>query len=52
MGTVALIDKIDSETGFFKKIFGPIMGKARTFIPSLKLLLNNKLDSDKNGIRM
>ena len=43
IGTVALIDKIDSETGFFKKIFEPIMGKARTFIPSMKLLLNNKL---------
>jgi hypothetical protein len=43
IGTVALIDKIDSETGFFKSIFEPVMGKARTFIPSIKLLMNNKL---------
>jgi transposase len=43
IGNVALIDKIDSETGFFKTIFEPVMGKARTFIPSLKLLMNNKL---------
>lgn len=43
IGNVALIDKIDSETGFFKTVFEPVMGKARTFIPSLKLLMNNKL---------
>jgi hypothetical protein len=43
IGNVALIDKIDSKTGFFKTIFEPVMGKARTFIPSLKLPVNNKL---------
>ena len=43
IGNVALIDKIDSETGFFKTVFEPVMGKARTFIPSVKLLMNNKL---------
>jgi transposase len=43
IGNVALIDKIDSQTGFFSSVFEPIMGKARTFIPSVKLLMNNKL---------
>jgi len=43
IGNVALIDKIDFKTGFFKTIFEPVMGKARTFIPSLKLPVNNKL---------
>lgn len=43
IGNVALIDKIDFETGFFKTVFEPVMGKARTFIPSVKLLMNNKL---------
>jgi len=36
IGNVALIDKIDFETGFFKTVFEPVMGKARTFIPSVK----------------
>jgi hypothetical protein len=43
IGNEALIDKIDSKTGFFKTIFEPVMGKALTFIPLLKLLMNNKL---------
>ena len=43
IGNVALIDKIDFETGFFKTVFEPVMGKARTFISSVKLLMNNKL---------
>jgi len=43
IGNVALIDKIDSETSFFNTVFEPVMGKARTFIPSVKLLMNNKL---------
>ena len=45
IGNVALIDKIDFETGFFKTVFEPVIGKARTFIPSVKLLMNNKLGS-------
>ena len=43
IGNVALIDKIDSQTGFFRSVFEPVMGKARTFISSVKLLMNNKL---------
>lgn len=43
LGNVALIDKIDFETGFFKAVIEPVQGKARTFIPSVKLLMNNKL---------
>ena len=43
IGNVALIDKIDFETGFFKTVFEPVMGKARTFIPSVKLLMTINL---------
>jgi len=43
LGNVALIDKIDFETGFFKAVIEPVQGKTRTFIPPVKLLMNNKL---------
>jgi transposase len=43
LGNVALIDKIDSETGFFEKIFGAVSGRTRSFIPGIKLLMTNRL---------
>jgi transposase len=44
IGSVALIDKADAQTGFFKTVFGSIGGKARDFIPAIKLLMVNKLE--------
>lgn len=43
IGNIAVIDKIDAETGFFKSVFGNIGGRAKSFIPSIKLLINNRL---------
>jgi transposase len=44
LGNVALIDKIDAQTNFFDSILGGLGGRSQTFIPSVKLLINNKLD--------
>ncbi len=44
LGNVALIDKIDSETTFFASVLGGIGGRSRSFIPSVKLLISNKLN--------
>lgn len=44
IGSVALIDKADAQTGFFKTVFDGIGGKARDFIPAIKLLMINKLE--------
>jgi len=47
-GNVALIDTIDSETGFFASFFasvhGGIGGRSRLFIPSVQLLISNTLN--------
>jgi len=43
LGNIALIDKADSQTSFFKTVFSNIGGKARDFIPAIKLLMVNKL---------
>lgn len=45
LGNIALIDKADAQTGFFKSVFEGIGGKAKNFIPSIKLLMTNKLGS-------
>ena len=39
IGSVALIDKADAETGFFKAVFDGIGGRAKDFIPRVKLLM-------------
>ena len=44
LGNIALIDKIDSETNFFESVFGNIGGRSRSFIPTVKLLISNKLN--------
>jgi transposase len=44
IGSIALIEKADAQTGFFKAVFGGLGGKARDFIPSVKLLMVNKLE--------
>jgi len=44
IGSVALIEKADAQTGFFKDVFGGLGGRARDFIPSVKLLMVNKLE--------
>lgn len=44
IGSVALIDKIDAQTGFFRDVFSGIGGRARDFIPAIKLLMVNKLE--------
>lgn len=43
IGSVALIEKVDGEFGFFKKIFANIGGKAKNLIPSTKLYIYNRL---------
>ncbi|MFH2023161.1 MAG: hypothetical protein ABIJ10_02495 [Candidatus Micrarchaeota archaeon] len=43
IGNVALIDKADAQTGFFKAVFEDIGGRAKDFIPQVKLLINNRL---------
>ena len=44
LGNIALIDKIDSETGFFESMLGNIGGRSRSFIPAVKRLISNKLN--------
>ena len=44
IGAVALIDKADAQTGFFRAVFGGLGGRARDFIPCIKLLMANKLE--------
>ena len=44
IGSIALIDKADAQTGFFKAVFDGIGGRARDFIPAIKLLMVNKLE--------
>jgi len=44
LGNIALIDKIDLETTFFESVLGGIGGRSRSFIPSVKLLISNKLN--------
>ena len=39
IGNIAVIDKIASQTDFFKSVFHNIGGKARDFIPLIKLLI-------------
>ena len=43
IGNVALIDKVDAQTGFFKTVFEGIGGRAKDFTPQVKLLINNRL---------
>jgi len=44
IGSIALIDKADAQTGFFKTVFGGLGGRAKDFIPAVKLLMVNKLE--------
>lgn len=44
IGSVALIEKVDGEFSFFKRIFANIGGKAKNIIPSTKLYIYNRLD--------
>ncbi len=44
IGAVALIDKADAKTGFFKAVFDGLGDRARDFIPAVKLLMVNKLE--------
>ena len=37
IGSVALIDKVDAEFGFFQHIFGKIGGKVKNLVASTKL---------------
>ena len=43
IGNVAIIDKFNGQTGFLDFIFGELKGKAKTFIPCIKLLMYNRL---------
>lgn len=44
LGTIALIDKADcSLSGYFKTLLDGLGGKAQDFIPSVKLLIANRL---------
>lgn len=44
IGSVALIEKVNDEFSFFKRIFASVGGKARSLIASTKLLIYNRLD--------
>jgi len=44
IGSIALIEKADAQTGFFGDVFSGIGGRARDFIPAVKLLMANKLE--------
>ena len=44
IGSIAVIDKIASQTDFFKFVFDNLAGRAMDFIPLVKLLIWNKLD--------
>jgi hypothetical protein len=50
LGNIALIDKIDSEKGFFESVLGKIGGRSRSFIPAVKLLISNKLNQSVSTI--
>ena len=43
IGSFALIEKVDAQTNFFEKIFAKTAGKAKTYLPCIKLLMYNKL---------
>lgn len=43
IGTVALIEKADDRTNFFNSVFAGLGGRAKDFIPTVKLLMVNKL---------
>lgn len=43
IGNLALIDKVDARTGFFGKVFRGLGGRAKDFVPHVKLLLYNRL---------
>ena len=43
IGNLAIIDKADADFGFFKDVFGDLAGKAGSFLPSIKLLIYNRL---------
>ncbi len=44
IGATALLDKADAQTNFFKTVFDGIGGRAKDFIPAVKLLMTNKLE--------
>lgn len=44
IGSVALIEKADAQTSFFSSVFGKLGGRAKEFIPCIKLLMANKLE--------
>jgi hypothetical protein len=44
VGNLAVIDKVDGELGrFFQRVFGGISGKAKDFVPMVKLFMYNRL---------
>ena len=43
IGNVAIIDKVDGQTGFFGSVLGNLAGRAKTFVPCIKLLMHNRL---------
>ena len=43
IGSLALIDKVDCEFGFFRRVFGGLGGKAKNFVASTKLFMYNRL---------
>lgn len=49
IGNLALIEKVDARTGFLGKVFGGVGGRAKDFLPYVKLLLYNKL-GDCNSV--
>jgi transposase len=43
IGNLAIIEKADADFNFFKDVFKGVEGKAKSFIPSVKLLIYNRL---------
>ena len=43
IGSLALIDKVDCEFGFFRRVFSGLSGRAKNLVPSTKLFIYNRL---------
>lgn len=44
IGFLILVDKVDKQYNLFESVFGQLKGKAKHFIQSAKMFINNRLD--------
>lgn len=52
IGNLAVIDKANADYGFFEDILGNLAGKADSFLPSIKLLIYNRLGECHSLLRL